>query len=491
MAKVTGEGTIVQVEKDKPRSKCRKWQLRVPVGLDPRTGTYKTRTRRVNGKTFTQAKAALRDFIAEIEGGEVQTRSGTTVKECVDDFMARRRAAGESTENTLATYESHFRAVCRHIGYADAAKVTRADLERMYAAMRAGDTASGKPLSGTSLNRIHKALKLVFDDLVADGAIAKNPCVELGTPREDTKPRRALKPEAIRTLLGKLDPAEEPDVAYYLAVSTGMRRGEVCGLTWRDVDIENRVISIRHSYDCFGNLKEPKTKAGLRNLPMPGFVAEALRTHKRAQRERIETFSARRAEEEARKAEQDKGGGTPSDMAVALTANAPVPNADGTPKKRLNALTAEQRKTHLEQTEDTPVVLTPEMHRVNPNALEGWWNRDRKSLGLDGWTFHELRHSYLSALALKGVHPKVMQELAGHASSQITMDIYTHVNMDAKREAADALGTLFAAPRNDAQRENPRRFTVIVSSDAEAKPEARFVPDLYHPSAPKPLRQVN
>ena len=279
MAKVTGEGTIVQVEKDKPRSKCRKWQLRVPVGLDPRTGTYKTRTRRVNGKTFTQAKAVLRDFIAEIEGGEVQTRSGTTVKECVDDFMARRRAAGESTENTLATYESHFRAVCRHIGYADAAKVTRADLERMYAAMRAGDTASGKPLSGTSLNRIHKALKLVFDDLVADGTIAKNPCVELGCPREDTKPRRALKPEAIRALLGKLDPAEEPDIAYYLAVSTGMRRGEVCGLTWRDVDIENRVISIRHSYDCFGNLKEPKTKAGLRNLPMPGFVAEALRTH--------------------------------------------------------------------------------------------------------------------------------------------------------------------------------------------------------------------
>ena len=55
MAKVIGEGTIVQLEKDKPKSKCRKWQLRVPVGLDPRTGKYKTRTRRVNDMTYTQA----------------------------------------------------------------------------------------------------------------------------------------------------------------------------------------------------------------------------------------------------------------------------------------------------------------------------------------------------------------------------------------------------------------------------------------------------
>ena len=53
MAKVIGEGTIVQLEKDKPKSKCRKWQLRVPVGLDPRTGKYKTRTRRVNDMTYT------------------------------------------------------------------------------------------------------------------------------------------------------------------------------------------------------------------------------------------------------------------------------------------------------------------------------------------------------------------------------------------------------------------------------------------------------
>ena len=75
--------------------------------------------------------------------------------------------------------------------------------------------------------------------------------------------------------------------------------------------------------------------------------------------------------------------------------------------------------------------------------MSRWWSIDREGFGLDGFTLHELRHTYLTMLAMGGVHPKVMQELAGHYSSQITMDIYTHVNMDAKREAVEAVSKLF------------------------------------------------
>lgn len=63
--------------------------------------------------------------------------------------------------------------------------------------------------------------------------------------------------------------------------------------------------------------------------------------------------------------------------------------------------------------------------------------------GPDDFSLHELRNTYLTLLAEEGVHPKVMQELAGHYSSQITMDVYTHVNMDAKREAVAAVSKLF------------------------------------------------
>lgn len=64
--KVNGMGWICEVEKDMPRDKCRKWQLRVSTGKDPKTGKYRTETRRFTG-TYTQAKSALREFIAELE----------------------------------------------------------------------------------------------------------------------------------------------------------------------------------------------------------------------------------------------------------------------------------------------------------------------------------------------------------------------------------------------------------------------------------------
>ena len=276
------------------------------------------------------------------------------------------------------------------------------------------------------------------------------------------RPRRALKPEAIREFIAQLDFTREADIAYFLAVSTGMRRGEVCGLSWRDVDLESQVISIRKSYDCFGNLKDPKTKAGVRRLPMPDSVRDALVMHKEAQKARIDEYAAE--------------------------------------QERLAKKNGEKPGKRLEQSESTPVVLSTTMGRLSPNVLEAWWLRDRETLGLNGWAFHELRHSYLSTLALRGVHPKVMQELAGHASSEITMEIYTHVNMEAKRAAADVVSDLFSEPVEAAPAVTPivqveprvinggRRLTLVSSprervenapEGASEQPEERFVPDSY------------
>ena len=391
---VSGQGSIVQLEKDKPKSKCRKWQLRVPVGMDPRTGKYKARTRRFGG-TYTQAKAALREFIAEIEDDKVRVRSGTTFAECVDDFMARRVASGNFSANTNETYANLLKAAVRHIGYAEVTTIEPKTLESMYAAMRKGDTASCRPMSGTTLNALHKTISLVMDELVEDGVLVENPCKKTATPPRDTEERRALKPERMRRLINELDAESEDEIGYFLAITLGLRRAEVCGLSWEDVDFDGMVITIRRSYDHFGNLKSTKTRAGVRRLPMASFVARALRLHQDAQ------------------------------------------------ARFLDAL-AEKKGEQLRQTEETPVMVSSKGLRTNPNNFAAHWRRDRKPLGVDGWCLHELRHSYLSMLALEGVHPKVMQDLAGHADSRTTMDIYTHVNMSQKRCAADALEAIMA-----------------------------------------------
>lgn len=385
MAKVKGEGSVVQLERDKPKGKCRKWQLRVPVGLDPRTGKYRTRTRRVAG-TYTEAKAALRSFIAEVEGDRVQTRSGTTFEGQCARFMEQRRLSGSFAASTLAKNESNLKIACRHIGRADFAKVTPDMLNDMYAALLAGDTPSGRPAGGSYVRLVHKTVSLVYKKAVREGLVSENPCDRATPPREDSEPRRALKPQQVAALMAELDPAEETDAAYYLAIALGLRRGEVCGLSWGDVDLDDMSVSVRHSYDVYGNLKSPKTEAGARMLPLSSEVADALRRHREAQ--------------EAR---------------------------------------------GVEISPESPVVLDGDGKRLKPDTMGYRWSRDRAALGLEGWKLHELRHSYLTMLAVAGVHPKVMQELAGHSSCAITMDIYTHVNMDSKRQAADTLAKALAA----------------------------------------------
>lgn len=127
----------------------------------------------------------------------------------------------------------------------------------------------------------------------------------------------------------------------------------------------------------------------------------------------------------------------------------------------------------MTQDENNPVVLSVTMGCLSPNVLESWWLRDRCRFDLVDWTLHELRHSYISALALKGVHPKVMQELAGLASSQITMDIYTHINMWAKHQAGEAIVDIFdAPPRRRRSRPSPQTtpasFPEVVLSPSSA-----------------------
>lgn len=396
MAKVTGEGSIIQMEKDKPKSKCRKWQLRVPIGLNPRTGKYQQKTRVVDG-TFTKAKADLREFIKEIEHDEVQGRTSYTFEEYCMRYLEIRAAKKEVAPTTQVRQEWQFRAAIRHIGKVNLAAVTPAMLDDMYIAMLRGDTLSGKPSSGSYVNQIHDNIALVFEHAVKEGILAKNPCDAANPPKMDTREKRAMKLEQIQELIEGLDPDVPRECAYLVAITMGLRRGEVCGLSWKDIDFENGIVDVSHSFDGLGNLKETKTKAGMRLLPLPEVMREALLKQKAAQAAQFEKTNQWRKPEEG----------------------------------------------YLEQTEETPVIATHYGERVSPGSLSRWWSIDRGRFGLDGWSFHELRHSYLTLLALNGVHPKVMQELAGHYSSQITMDIYTHVNLDAKKEAVAAVSKVF------------------------------------------------
>ncbi len=380
MARIGGRGCIVQLEKDRPRGRCRKWQLRVCTGKSPADGKYHCRTRRVSG-TFTQAKLLLRDFIAQVEAEQSPGLAASTFQQECERLIRNRRASGNYSDSRMRQLETVLKTACLHIGRVDFRSVTPGMLNDMYANLRSGNgTLSGKDASGTYVRTIHHAISLLYNQAMKEERCSSNPCRVAEPPRCDSRPRRALSAGQLNRLVTGLDPAAEHDFAWLLAATMGLRRGEICGLSWGDVSMEENLIDVRHSYDSRRNLKSTKTTAGMRLLPLTPESAAALAAHRRAQ------------------------------LARGLACG-----------------------------DQDPVVVARNGARVHPDLMGRWWAHDRVELGLSGFCLHELRHSYLTALARAGVHPKVMQELAGHASSKITMDIYTHVNMDGKRHAAEQL----------------------------------------------------
>lgn len=88
---------------------------------------------------------------------------------------------------------------------------------------------------------------------------------------------------------------------------------------------------------------------------------------------------------------------------------------------------------------------------LDAHSMSQWWRRHRDALGLESTTFHVLRHTYITELARAGVHPSVMQALARHADSRMTMDVYTHVVLDQQKAATDALQARLAKTKNVAK----------------------------------------
>lgn len=371
---------------DKPRGKCRRWQLRKSTGRDPATGKYRRQNKNFEG-TWTEACRAQLEFEREAEAAPQADRR-LTVEQYLKEFREAREASGDFRAATIDRYRANSKALCMHLGHATLSTLTSRQIEQAYTALRQGESPSGKPLSGTYVEGIHRTLNTALKRAVKLGLIPHNPCEDVTPPRNDTPEKRALPTAGIVSLVSKLGDSQT-EIMVLMCIFVGMRRGEVVGLSWGDVDFENRTINIVHGYDKHRNLNETKTRNGVRPVPMPERIAELLDIHQRRQ------------------------------------------------IKQINDSRKETSEGPWQPLSTSPVFCDEIGQRMRPDSLTQWWDRHRDDYGLGGWTLHELRHSYLSELARQGVPPKVMQLLAGHSKIQTTLAIYTHANMDDKRGAVD------------------------------------------------------
>ncbi len=349
--------------------------------------------RRFYGKTRAEANAKLQAALGAVRAGLPVPTDRLTVAEYLDDWLTG--ASRSLRASTASTYERHIRLhILPTLGRLPVARLRPEQLDRLYAGLLA------KGLSRTSVQHIHAILRRSLSQATRRGVIARNPTDLVDPPGRDHPEMQVLSVDQARALLATARTGRHADLEalYVLALTTGMRRGELLALRWADVDVSRRTLTVtgtlqrvKHS-DGTSTLEraQPKTKTSMRQIPLTGAAVDALKGHTQRQRQ--------------------------------------------------------QRVVAGSEWADTGLVFTNERGgAVEPrNLLSRSFAPLLAEAGIPHVRFHDLRHTAATLMAAQGVHTKVVSEMLGHASIGITLDLYSHVTPSMAGQAVSAMENLLA-----------------------------------------------
>lgn len=167
--------------------------------------------------------------------------------------------------------------------------VTAQDVQRFYKKLKENDRVREHPqmgtqLSDTTVNRIHTMLHQAMEDAVRAHVIARNPTAGATVPKACHAPKRVLTDEELDTFLAAVQADEVWGDFFYVELTTGLRRGEICGLVWQDFHQRKGILQVRrtlHSRSLGADmLGKTKTSSGERTIILPDSTAELLRRRK-------------------------------------------------------------------------------------------------------------------------------------------------------------------------------------------------------------------
>lgn len=313
-----------------------------------------------------------------------QLTVGQFLRTWLDEKQAN--VAGTTFDGYKIIVEKH---LVRGLGKLKLAKLSPVQIQAYYSeALKCGhggrdkNGRRGGPLSAQTVKHHHRVLSQALRKAVQLQLLTRNPCDAVDPPRPVHKEMPTLDNDQIKVLA---DAAEGSQIylPIVLAVLTGLRRGEVLGLRWKDVDLAAGMLSVSQTIEETSKglgFKEPKSARGRRRIPLPLVAVRKLQSHKAEQ-------AAARLRVGA--AYEDH------DLVIA--------EVDGKP--------------------------------FRPSELTYQFTSLAKKLNLKA-RFHDLRHTHITQMLEEGVHPKVASERAGHASVAITLDRYSHVVPTLQEDAA-------------------------------------------------------
>lgn len=356
------------------------WEVTVELGADPETGKRRRLTRNVKG-TRRDAERYQASILHSLDTGSYIEPNKITVGELLTRWLddhARTRVRP-------STYQSYANQVRRHLipglGAIKLAQLAPLHIERHYAKeLEAG-------LSARSVTYQHRLLREALQQAMRWQMVGRNVADSVTPPRSVHREMQALDAEQVGLLLQTV--TDRADYALiHTAIYTGLRRSELLGLRWQDVDLKAGTASISQTVQRLTGqgfvYGQPKTAKGRRLVALPKSSIEVLGRHRAEQLEE---------------------------------------------RLRLGPAWLERGL----------VFTNPTGGPVDPPALSRRFAKLLTSASLPHVRFHDLRHTHASLMLQRGVHPKIVSERLGHATVGITLDTYSHVLPGLQAEAARQL----------------------------------------------------
>jgi len=271
-------------------------------------------------------------------------------------------------------------------------KDTLASLLRRQTERRAIDDLP-EGLDRRTVNYVHTILHRAFKDAVRWGRLARNPASAADPPRAGQRSDgvHAWDAATLRTFLARSrESGDRLHAVWVLLATTGMRRGEVIGMRWKDVDLDKgrvRVVQTITQIRSQVAVGEPKTAQGRRSIALDDATVSVLREHRKAMLE-------------------------------------------------------ERLLVGSDFSDEGLVFHEPDGSKLRPDAVSGRFIRRVNQYGLPRLTLHGLRHTWATLALEQGIHPRVVQERLGHSTIAITLGIYSHVTPTLHDEAAERVAAL-------------------------------------------------
>jgi integrase len=365
-----GEGSIYQ-------RRDGRWCATINIGYN---AAGKRRRKSIYGVTKREVQEELTRLQSRRLEGRLADPGRQTVGQYLDYWLEN-----ASKPNTRATtYGSYERTIRKHIkpriGGVALAKLSPVHIQQLYSTL--ATEGMGDSMRQLVYAILHKAL----DHALKMGLVARNVCDAVERPRLNRPEIRPLGPEQAKALLTAAA-GDRLEALYVLALTTGMRLGELFALEWSNVDLQAGYLTVRYTLmELNGKvqLSEPKTPRSRRKIELPKLAVDALWQHKR--------------------------------KALALG------RTDGFVFRTVNGFPI--RRGWFYQEEYKPLLERAGLPRAT--------------------RFHDLRHTAATLLLAAGENPKVVQELLGHSNIAMTLGTYSHILPTMQRQAVDKLGAMLS-----------------------------------------------